>query len=149
MISVAPATIDDIPVLCSLLLVLFNQEAEFSADKNLQSQGLEMIISEPSMGVILVAKDTRGEICGMINVLYTVSTFLGSKVCTLEDMVVFPDVRGNGVGSILIKSAVEKAKSEGCKRITLLTDQDNQRAISFYEQHGFSKSTMMPMRRLL
>ena len=90
-----------------------------------------------------------GEIIGMVNLLYTVSTALGGRVALLEDMVVSPKARGLGVGSKLINQSIEFAKENGCKRITLLTDHDNEGSHRFYQRHGFSRSSMVVFRRSL
>jgi GNAT superfamily N-acetyltransferase len=82
----------------------------------------------------------------MVNLLYTVSTALGDRVALLEDMVVSPNVRGSGVGSRLLEQAIQLARLDGCKRITLLTDRANEPAQRFYQKHGFVSSVMVPLR---
>ena len=82
----------------------------------------------------------------MVNLLYTISTALGDRVALLEDMVVSPNVRGSGVGSLLLKQAIQFARLDDCKRITLLTDRANESAQRFYQRHGFSFSAMIPPR---
>jgi ribosomal protein S18 acetylase RimI-like enzyme len=64
-------------------------------------------------------------------------------------MVVSPDARGSGVGSRLLEKAIQFARLNGCKRITLLTDRDNESAQRFYQRHGFGLSAMIPLRLLL
>ena len=143
--EITVAELDDIPELCELLNVLFNQEAEFSPDSRAQARGLAAIINEADVGDVLVARED-GRILAMVNLLYSVSTALGGRVALLEDMVVSPDARGGGVGSSLITHAIARAKERNCKRITLLTDGDNHRAQAFYARHGFSKSGMTAFR---
>lgn len=138
----------DIPQLCFLLDTLFSQEAEFKPDSELQALGLGAIIEGDGIGDILVAKQS-GQIIGMVNLLYTVSTALGSRVAILEDMVIAPQHRGLGVGSALLKHAIDFARQKGCKRITLLTDNDNEAAHHFYQQHGFTESSMVAYRLFL
>ena len=140
------AKIEDIPQLCILLEVLFSQEAEFKPDTDLQGQGLREIISSPAIGEIVVARES-GSIIGMASLLYTVSTALGGPVAILEDMVVLPQARGAGVGSGLINCCQEIARLKGCKRITLLTDHNNFEAHRFYQQHGFTRSSMVTFRK--
>ncbi len=82
----------------------------------------------------------------MVNLLYTVSTFLGGRVALLEDMVVDPARRGAGHGHELLRSAIEPARKTGCRRITLLADEDNVAARIFYEGFGFTASSMRPFR---
>lgn len=142
------ASLKDIPELCELLDSLFAQEAEFSPDRVAQEKGLASVINGSEMGDIIVARN-NGEIIGMVNLLYTVSTALGERVALLEDMVVSPNGRGQGVGSKLIKYAVGFAKEKGCKRITLLTDDGNKGAHRFYERNGFSPSSMVAFRMYL
>ena len=107
------AVIADIVELSSLLDLLFAQEAEFKADHTAQQRGLTMIINNPDIGDILVARQD-GEIIAMVNLLYSVSTALGARVGIVEDMVVAPTARGSGVGSKLLSYAIEFAKDKGC-----------------------------------
>lgn len=138
----------DISELIALLKSLFEQEEEFEPNPEAQRKALSKIILDPKIGIILVAKDDE-KILGMINLLFTESTALGSKVAILEDMVVLHKSRSEGVGSKLMDYAISEAKKEGCKRITLLTDIKNTKAQSFYQKKGFVKSKMMPYRLLL
>jgi GNAT superfamily N-acetyltransferase len=147
MMQIDTATPDDIPALCGLLSALFAQEAEFSPDSAAQARGLAMIIGDPRVGSVLVARRDGG-IVGMVNLLFTVSTALGERVVLLEDMVVAPAARGAGVGSALLTAAIDFARARRCPRITLLTDRVNVDAQRFYARHGFTASDMLPMRRV-
>lgn len=142
---VTVAELNDIPELTELLAVLFAQEIEFEPNVDDQARGLRLIISDSSLGHILVARK-QGKVVAMVNLLYTVSTALGGKVCLLEDMVVRPEIRGQGVGQELLSSAIEHARLAGCLRVTLLTDVENLSAQQFYQRAGFVLSSMVPMR---
>lgn len=146
--QIREAKVKDIPELCELLYYLFEQEEEFKPNSETQSEGLRKIITEKDVGVIVLAIDSN-QIIGMVNILYTVSTALGGRVAMLEDMVVSPKVRGKGVGSRLMKYSLGLAKQKGCKRITLLTDHDNDGAHRFYQKHGFSRSSMVAFRKII
>jgi len=143
--QINPANASDIPALCELLDILFSQEADFEPDHEAQSRGLARIISNPEIGLIIIARQDS-QVVGMVNLLYTVSTALGDRVALLEDMVVAPNARGSGVGSRLLEQAIEFARLDGCKRITLLTDRTNEPAQRFYQKHGFDFSAMIPLR---
>jgi len=146
--SFRTAKIEDIPKLVGLLHQLFSQEVEFTPDADKQTSGLHQIVGNDQIGKILIAiKDD--EIIGMVNLLYTVSTYMGSRVCILEDMIISSPHRSSGVGSQLLHVAVQVATSDGCGRITLLTDHDNIHAQRFYGKHGFTRSSMIPMRRII
>lgn len=143
--QITPANLSDIPALCELLELLFTQEADFKPDREAQSRGLTRIIGNQEVGLIVVARQS-GRVVGMVNLLYTMSTALGDRVALLEDMVVSPNARGSGVGSRLLEHAIQLARLNGCKRITLLTDRDNEAAQRFYQRRGFGLSAMIPLR---
>lgn len=147
--QIQKATEAEIPDLCDLLTELFSQEVEFTPDQNLQANGLAQIILNREAGVILVARNDGGDVIGMISLQFTVSTALGARVALLEDLVVAPSERGSGVGTQLLTEGISLAKEMGCKRITLLTDASNEGAQHLYTRHGFTRSTMLPMRLIL
>ena len=138
----------DIPALAGLLSLLFAQEVEFTPDPAAQREGLSKIIGNPELGAVLVAR-AGGAIKGMANLLFTVSTALGDRVALLEDMIVAPQARGRGLGTALMIEAISLARRRGCRRITLLTDGDNEAAHRFYARHGFVASQMVPFRLVL
>lgn len=146
--NIRKAVITDIPALCDLLAYLFEQEAEFVPDMAAQERGLAAIIESDTTGDILVAND-NGQVIGMVNLLYTVSTALGGRVAILEDMVVKPDYRGQQIGGQLLDAALILLKKNGCMRVTLLTDSDNTDAQHFYKRHQFERSDMVTYRQPL
>ncbi|MEF8700059.1 MAG: GNAT family N-acetyltransferase [Candidatus Accumulibacter sp. UW20] len=143
--TIDPATSADIPELCELLSLLFAQEAEFTPAPEIQAQGLALIIPQPEVGVVLVARKAD-RVVGMVNLLYTISTALGARAALIEDLVVQPEARSAGVGSQLLTQAIALARARGCRRITLLTDRSNTSAQAFYRKIGFEPSRMIPMR---
>ncbi|MGP8284376.1 MAG: GNAT family N-acetyltransferase [Desulfomonilaceae bacterium] len=148
MTTIENAVLDDIPQLCELLTLLFQQETDFQPDVEKQCRGLRWIIECPEVGSILVLREGP-IVLGMVNVLYTVSTACGGRVAIVEDMVVRPGSRNRGLGSLMIRRAIEFAWAAGCLRITLLTDKINDSAIRFYRRHGFAPSAMVPFRLFL
>jgi GNAT superfamily N-acetyltransferase len=146
--QISSAELTDIPALCALLDALFTQESEFTPDSVAQRRGLAAVIENPEIGEILVARKS-GDIIGMINVLYTVSTALGGWVAVFEDMIIAAGARGAGTGSELLSHAIDRARQQGCKRISLLADSENEPAHRFYHRHGFSRSSMLTFRLLL
>jgi GNAT superfamily N-acetyltransferase len=142
------ATKEDIPQLCTLLDYLFSLEEEFTPNTELQVKGLNAILDDSDIGQIYAAVEDD-KIVGMVSLLYTISTALGSRVAVLEDMIVDPSYRKQGIGTKLIKYAQEDAKSNSCMRVTLLTDSENLKAQKFYRDCGFDLSPMLPFRKLL
>ena len=139
------ATDKDLPQLVQLLAQLFEQEAEFSPDAGKQEAALKMILADPKVGRIFVARDGKKTVA-MASVLYTVSTAEGGRAALFEDLVVHADYRKQGIGEALLKHVVAQAKAEGLLRLTLLTDMQNERAQAMYRRVGFTGSPMKPMR---
>jgi ribosomal protein S18 acetylase RimI-like enzyme len=48
------------------------------------------------------------------------------------------EAEGRGVGSALIDSVKKRAAEAGCRRLWLITTNDNVKAVGFYQKRGFS-----------
>lgn len=51
---------------------------------------------------------------------------------------------GIGVGTELLRAVVARARKEGCRRLWLVTTNDNTRAMRFYQQHGMRLAAAYP-----
>ena len=51
-------------------------------------------------------------------------------------------VEGRGIGTMLLDAAAEAARSNGCRRLWLITTNDNVRALGFYQRCGFSLAAL-------
>ncbi|HXL26980.1 MAG TPA: GNAT family N-acetyltransferase [Chthoniobacterales bacterium] len=142
---IEPATIEDLPSLTELLMDLFAQESDFRPDYNNQMRGLRLLLEQPNRGRIFVLR-SASKIIGMINLLFTISTAEGGFVILLEDLIVDRNFRDQGLGSELLKYAIDYAKQKNFLRITLLTDRISEPSLTFFEKHGFQRSSMVPMR---
>jgi GNAT superfamily N-acetyltransferase len=142
---IEPATIEDLPSLTELLMDLFAQESDFRPDYNAQMRGLRLLLEQPNRGRIFVLRSAN-RIIGMINLLFTISTAEGGFVILLEDLIIDRNFRNQGLGSELLKYAIDYAKQKDFLRITLLTDRISEPSLSFFEKHGFQRSAMVPMR---
>ena len=49
---------------------------------------------------------------------------------------------GQGIGSQLIDKAIQEARTRGCKRLFLITTNDNLNALGFYQRRGFELVTL-------
>lgn len=146
--KVVSATIEDLPALTELVMDLFSVSDEFISDQDVQSSGLALILEQPSRGRIFVVRnETR--IVGMVNLLFTISTAMGGFVIVMEDVIVHPNHRGQGFGTMLLDHVVEFARQKEFKRITLLTDKISAESQNFFRKNGFEYSNMIPMRRII
>ncbi|HET9914532.1 MAG TPA: GNAT family N-acetyltransferase [Anaerolineales bacterium] len=51
---------------------------------------------------------------------------------------------GQGIGSMLIDKALEEARARNCKRLFLITTNDNLNALGFYQKRGFRIVAVYP-----
>lgn len=54
------------------------------------------------------------------------------------------DIEGQGIGTALIEAAKQAAIAEGCKRLWLITTNDNMKALRFYQKRGFALAAVYP-----
>ncbi len=145
---VEPATIEDLPALTELVMNLMDVSGDFTPDRVLQERGLQLILEQPSRGRIFIVRN-EDHIFGMVNLLFTISTARGGFVILMEDVVIHPDHRGQGYGTMLLDYVTEFAKKKQFKRITLLTDRISAESQEFFKKRGFEYSNMIPMRRII
>jgi ribosomal protein S18 acetylase RimI-like enzyme len=143
--SYGSATLEDLPQLVELLGILFTQEHELSPDPAKQERALRLILAQPALARIYVARE-GARVLGMVNIQRGISTAEGGPAAHLEDFVVRPELRGKGIGGGLIRHAIEQSRQDGLLRLILLTDGDNVNAQRLYERAGFTRSGMLPMR---
>jgi glucosamine-phosphate N-acetyltransferase len=86
---------------------------------------------------ILVAVDEQDEVIGTTTLLVE-QKFIhgGGLVGHIEDVAVRPGHEGRGVGSAVVKAAVEMAKGIGCYKVILDCKPE---LIDFYERAGFHR----------
>jgi len=53
-------------------------------------------------------------------------------------------IEGKGLGTKLIQLVIEKARQKGCRRVWLITSNDNTKAIRFYQKRGFDLKAVYP-----
>jgi ribosomal protein S18 acetylase RimI-like enzyme len=64
----------------------------------------------------------------------------------LQGIAVDRNIRGKGIGSVLIKSLEERARASGASRLSLDVSAKNERARRFYERYGMAVTSQWPKR---
>jgi len=54
------------------------------------------------------------------------------------------DLPGHGVGTALVRAVRQFARDEGCRRLWLVTTNDNLSALRFYQKRGFTLAALRP-----
>lgn len=88
--------------------------------------------TEP-MGSFL-AHSADGRAVGMVNWVRHRSTWTTGDYCYLQDLYADRDVRGTGIGRLLIEAVYGVASEMGCSRVLWLTHETNQTAMLLYDR---------------
>jgi GNAT superfamily N-acetyltransferase len=83
---------------------------------------------------VLVAVAIDGRVIG------TIATSFRDDTGHVRGMAVRPEWQGKGVADQLLATAEQHLRQHRCARVTLDTTAPLQRAISFYERHGYDAS---------
>ena len=150
--SIGPALASDIPRLVDLLNDLFGIELDFTSDTSRQTGGLKLLIAEAGKSdrlILAVARDEQGAVVAMGSAQLVISTAEGAPSAWIEDVVVHPDYRRQGVGKQLLAHLMAWAKTRGATRAQLVADKDNAGAELFYSGLGWQATQLAVRRRFI
>jgi GNAT superfamily N-acetyltransferase len=96
---------------------------------------------EASPDQTLYVAERRGEVVGTFQTMVTTSlTGRGSSAMIIEAVQTRADMRGQGVGALMIEFAIAEAKGRGIGRVALTSNAVRKDAHRFYERLGFKPS---------
>jgi len=72
------------------------------------------------------------------------STFAARPLINIHDLAVVPELRGQGVGRLLLDAVAEKGRALGCCKLTLEVLEHNERARRVYDAAGFRQAVYRP-----
>lgn len=118
MISVRQLTVDDLPDLRQFWMQHWGGEEMVTRGNIYRPEQLEGFVVEENdqwMGLLtFFIKDNECEV---------------TSLDSLHD--------GHGIGTMLLKNVIEEAREKDCRRIFLITTNDNLNALGFYQKRGF------------
>lgn len=91
-------------------------------------------------GIVAVEE---GDVLGYASIHYLKKITRKSGI--IEDVVVKENQRGKGIGKLLVKNLIEKAKKNNCDKIILSSSEKN---LKFYEKLGFQKNEFEMIMRI-
>ena len=109
---------------------------------------VERLVGDPDTDYLLAAADEAAPAAGICQLRYRLSVWTATDDCWLEDLFVREEVRRTGLGRALVDAAVERARARGCKRIELDVNEEDPRALGFYQALGFTLEPKPPGRNL-
>ncbi|KAB7672170.1 GNAT family N-acetyltransferase [Bacillus sp. B1-b2] len=96
----------------------------------------EAIASDPNNELVVACINDK--IMGVIQITFTpYLTHQGGWRASLEGVRISSSYRGKGIGTKLIKWAINRAEERGCHLVQLTTDKERPDALKFYESLGF------------
>ena len=100
-------------------------------------EDFELILNDTS--TILFAIIEKEKMIGFMNIQCFYSVWSHGKVFFLDDFFIEENFRGKGYGEKALKDLQEYAKKIGIKRIQLMAENTNPKAIEFYKKHKFNE----------
>ena len=128
-------------------IVYFLSDDELGKKRELYKQPLpdsyikafKSINSDPNNELIVACY--HDEIVGVQQITFTpFITHQGGWRATIEGVRIASSELGKGVGSMLIRWAIQRAKERGCHMVQLTNDKKRSDALRFYESLGFKAS---------
>ena len=138
-VVVREATEDDIPRMVELLVYgTLVEGKEDPTDLAPYRSALAEIARGP--GGVLVA-EVEGQVVGVCQlIVFRHLQSRGGLCAEVESVHVHPDYRGHGIGGVLMRAAVARARDLGCYRVQLTSNNARPEAHRFYERLGFEPS---------
>ena len=125
--------LSDIKVVYELLNELYSGKIKFDIFERIYKDKLENRFSYNIVAIL------NGKIIGLLISEISVKMHRSKKCSFIDDIIVDKDYRGNGVGKLLLESAVNYSIEQDCEVIELTSYLSNEDAHRFYENNGFKK----------
>lgn len=133
--SIRRATTQDAEAILACLAAAFacyreQYSPEAYADTILTPESIHHRLKQMSVFVAVSNKEVVG----------TIGCNISRDEGHLRGMAVVPNWQGSGIAPALLQAAEDHLRQSACRRVTLDTTRPLERAIAFYEHHGYSAS---------
>jgi GNAT superfamily N-acetyltransferase len=143
--SIAPAQPSDVPAIAAMIRALADYEKLAHLCVGTERELRDALFGARPDAEVLIAR-VRGAPAGFALFFHTFSTFLARRGLWLEDLFVYPEHRGIGLGKALLRAVARIAIERRCGRFEWAVLDWNTPAIRFYETLG---ATVMPDWRIV
>jgi len=126
---------NDVPAIFALIKELAEFEKLADQINTTENELRKTLFGEDRFVEILLA-EFNGEIVGQALFFKNFSTFLGKPGIYLEDLYVKPEMRGKGIGKMLLDKIISIAKERNYGRVEWSVLDWNETAIDFYKKIG-------------
>jgi GNAT superfamily N-acetyltransferase len=143
-VLVRPATNKDRPDLVELCIALFREDGGVHDSSTVVNWPVAngdryfRDLAVGSHGTCWVAEES-GRVCGyLVGRMRPDSDMRTVRVAELEEMYVAPRWRCHGIGGQLVAAFLDWARAFGAHRVGVTAFASNERALAFYQRHGFA-----------
>lgn len=133
--TIRPATPDDVGLIRELILALADYE-KLLHEAVATDDDLRRDLFGPEPRVFCEIAEHQGKPIGFALWFYTYSTFQGRHGLWLEDLFVYPEARGLGIGKALLVNLAQRCIREGLGRFEWSVLNWNEPSIAFYKAQG-------------
>ena len=141
-LNIRDATAEDLPALVALLADdekgRFREDAGGALDPG-YIEAFAAIAADPNQRLLVAVQDDR--IVGTFQLSFLPGlSFKGAWRGQIEAVRVAGDLRGQGLGRVMIEWAIERCRERSCRMVQLTTHKSRERAHAFYDRLGFERS---------
>lgn len=130
-LKIREITLDDLDRVYELMNILYKGKLKYDRFKEIYKLKLQ---DKNSYYIVAIEND---------NIVGVLTSELQEKLhreklqLFIEDLIVEESKRNNGIGSSLLKNAINYAKNNNCEVVELTSYKDEIKAHKFYENNGF------------
>ena len=137
-----PATLADAAAILDLMQAFYAEE-HIPFDGSVQGRALDALLVDPSLGSVLLLRDTAPDATPLGHLVLTRGHSLefGGPFLLLDELYLAPAIRGRGEGRRAIAFAAGHARAVGAQALRLEVSHENARARAAYIGAGFVAET--------
>jgi GNAT superfamily N-acetyltransferase len=145
--TIRPATAADAALILSLIRELADYEKMLD-EVTATEADIRHTLFGPKPSAECVIAEHAGKPAGFALFFHNYSTFMGKPGLYLEDLYVKPELRGKGIGKLLLAHLAALALARGCGRFEWAVLDWNAPAIQFYQSLGAKMMESWKINRL-
>ncbi|MGW5237612.1 N-acetyltransferase family protein [Monashia sp. NPDC004114] len=88
--------------------------------------------------VCVVLADHGGPAVGFALLTLRPTPYYDGSLAQLEELYVMPNLRDQGIGTLILRTAIETVRAKGAGEMHINVDEIDEDTRRFYERHGFS-----------
>jgi len=135
MLEIKKATKEDWAIILDLLQRQFS-EHQIDVDETTLTFAIQEELRNEKLGIFLIARQDERPV-GFAAIVFTWTLEHGGNSAWLEELYVLPELRGMGIGSLLVDATITETIKLGCNAIDLEVEEEHARAENLYQRKGF------------